>query len=303
MTGTDLTRRGLLLAGAGVLLAGCTSQRKTSGAGRASPTPSESASASATPSATRSATQSASPRSPLPGFAAWQPNPADVDPRCKLTAVRAIERRLSGAGRSVLVLDAQYGGLLTAAASVLVMTRTWRRHAGRIEHGGATYDVRLTRGSSGWRVTAVHPSQPGPPSHRVTADEKAVLRSDRIVLPPAAEADVRSGHVHESVLAAMLRLSERYHCGVSVVRSGHPTYVFGTDRLSDHPRGRAFDTYRIDDRLVVDRHTPERLVVGYMEAAARAGSYNVGGPYLLGSAPQWFSDRTHHDHVHAGFTS
>ena len=40
-----------------------------------------------------------------------------------------------------------------------------------------------------------------------------------------------------------------------------------------------------------------------MEAAAAAGSYNVGGPYLLGAPPQFFSDATHHDHVHAGFTS
>jgi hypothetical protein len=231
------------------------------------------------------------------------PNPEDFDPRCKLAAVRTIERRLTGPDRSVLVLDAQYGGLLTTAASVLVVTRTWRRRGDRVEHGGATYDVRLSRGSSGWRVIAVHPSHPGPPSHRLTGDETAVLHSDRIVLPPAAEADVRSGQVHESVLAAMLRLAERYHVGVSVVRSGHPTYVFGTDRLSDHPRGRAFDTYRIDERLVVDRRTPRRLVAGYMEAAARTGSYNVDGPYLLGSAPQWFSDRTHHDHVHAGFTS
>ena len=39
-----------------------------------------------------------------------------------------------------------------------------------------------------------------------------------------------------------------------------------------------------------------------MHAVAAAGSYNVGGPYLLGAAPQWFSDDTHHDHVHAGFT-
>jgi hypothetical protein len=249
------------------------------------------------------ATPSATARSPLPDVAAWQPDPDDLEPRCKLTAVRAIEKRLTGAGRSVLVLEAQYGGLLTGAASVLVVTRTWRRRGGRVEHGGATYDVRLSRGPSGWRVTAVHPSHPGPPSRRPTADERAVLRSDRIVLPPAGEADVRSGQVHESVLAAMLKLAERYDVGVSVVRSGHPTYVFGTDRLSDHPQGRAFDTYRIDERLVVDRRTPERLVVGYMEAVARAGSYNVGGPYLLGPAPQWFSDRTHHDHVHAGFST
>jgi hypothetical protein len=40
-----------------------------------------------------------------------------------------------------------------------------------------------------------------------------------------------------------------------------------------------------------------------MEALAAAGSYNVGGPVLPGAPPQYFSDRTHHDHVHAGFTA
>ena len=44
------------------------------------------------------------------------------------------------------------------------------------------------------------------------------------------------------------------------------------------------------------------MVVAYMRAAAAAGSYNVGGPYqLLGPGNQFFSDPTHHDHVHAGF--
>jgi hypothetical protein len=124
-----------------------------------------------------------------------------------------------------------------------------------------------------------------------------------IDLPPAARADVRSGQVHGSVLAAMLRLAATYRIGVSVVRSGHPVHVFGTDRLSDHPRGRAFDTWQINGRAVVDPRTSRRLVAGYMEASAAAGSYNVGGPSLLGSAPQFFSDSTHHDHVHAGFLS
>ncbi|MGI9157649.1 MAG: hypothetical protein ACR2FG_13625 [Marmoricola sp.] len=108
--------------------------------------------------------------------------------------------------------------------------------------------------------------------------------------------------MHESVLRAMLTLSADHRIGVSVVRFGHPTYVFGTDRLSDHPQGRAFDTFRIDGRLVVDPQTPKRLVTGYMQAAQRAGADNVGGPYPLGGpGNQFFSDATHHDHVHAGF--
>jgi hypothetical protein len=214
--------------------------------------------------------------------------------------VRAIEKRGNGPRSALEVVFAQYGGLLESSASVLVVCRTWRRSGSGVVPGGRTFDVRLSRGVSGWRVTEAHPSTPGAP-RRLTGDERAVLTSDRIELPPAAAADIRSGRVHESVLAALRQLSERYRIGVSVVRSGHPLHVFGTDRLSDHPQGRAFDTFRVDGRLVVDPRTPRRLVTGYMEAAAGAGSYNVGGPYLLGSAPQWFSDRTHHDHVHAGF--
>ncbi|MFD0331129.1 hypothetical protein ACFQZC_30645 [Streptacidiphilus monticola] len=90
-----------------------------------------------------------------------------------------------------------------------------------------------------------------------------------------------------------------------MVRSGHPIDVFGTNRPSDHPRGRAFDVWRIDGHAVVDPATPHSLVDGFMRAAAAAGSYNVGGPRLLsgGAGNQFFSDDTHHDHVHVGFTS
>ena len=67
-------------------------------------------------------------------------------------------------------------------------------------------------------------------------------------------------------------------------------------------RGRAFDTWRIDGHAVVDPATSKRLITGYMHAVAEADSYNVGGPYLLaGAGNQYFSDATHHDHVHAGF--
>jgi hypothetical protein len=154
-----------------------------------------------------------------------------------------------------------------------------------------------------WLVTAIHPSHPGAPSPTNSAAARHVLGSSPITLPPAGRADVESGQVHDSVLEAMLAVSRRWPIDVSVVRSGHPIHVFGTDRLSDHPQGRAFDTWRIDGREVVRPDTPRSLITDYMEALASAGSYNVGGPVLLGTAPQFFSDATHHDHVHAGFSS
>ncbi len=236
----------------------------------------------------------------LPAVRRWRPSSGELEPACKLAAVRLLERRGTTDTQALEVLDAQYGGLLATSASVLVPCSTWRLVEGRVVAGGRTYDVRLTRVSADrWQVGEVHPSTPGPPAPRLTRTARRVLAEDRIDLPPAARADVASGQVHDSVLTALLALARTYRIGVSVVRSGHPTYVFGTDRLSDHPRGRAVDTWRIDGRPVVD--APERLVSGYMRAAAEVGAYNVGGPYLLGSAPQYFSDATHHDHVHAGF--
>ena len=76
-------------------------------------------------------------------------------------------------------------------------------------------------------------------------------------------------------------MSRDYRIDVSVIRSGHPVFVFGTSRRSDHPKGRAFDTWRINGHPVVDPRTSRTLVVEYMHAAASAGSYNVGGPYAL----------------------
>jgi hypothetical protein len=239
----------------------------------------------------------------LPSTTGWRPGPGELEPAAKAAAVRHVERLGDGANHRVQVIDAQYGGLLTSTASVLVVTRSFTLRAGHVVTGGHTFDVRLALLGGRWRVTAVHPSHPGRATAHPTVAARRVLASPRITLPPAAHADVASGLVHDSVLEAMLTVSRRWPIGVSVVRSGHPIFVFGTNRRSDHPLGRAFDTWRIADHAVVRPTTPRSLITAYMEALAAAGSHNVGGPVLLGAAPQYFSDRTHHDHVHAGFTA
>ena len=290
------SRRGVLLTSVAALVGGCTGHASSP----AAPTngPKSGSSSSPPPGPTHSARPAA-----LPSVTPWTPGAGELEPTCKLAAVRHVEQAGNGADSALQVVDAQYGGLLTDAASVLVVTRAWRRRGSQITPGGRTYDVRLSRAGTAWRVTAVHPSHPGPAARRPSPAARRVLASDRIVLPPAAVDDVASGQVHDSVLGALLTVSRTHRPSVSVIRSGHPLYVFGTDRLSDHPQGRAFDTWEIDGRAVVDPRTPRSLVEDYMHAVAATGSYNVGGPYLLGAAPQWFSDDTHHDHVHAGFAT
>ena len=218
----------------------------------------------------------------------------------KVAAVQAVLKLLRRPNTVIEVLDAQYGGLLANTASVLVPCRQYSVVNGKAVTGGTTVDVRLSRSGSSWRVTALNPARPGRAAPTLSAAARRVLANDRIILPPASAADIRSGAVHNTVLTAMLTLAETYRIGVSVIRSGHPLNVFGTDRPSDHPRGRAFDTWQINGRAVVDPTTPRTLITSYMRATAATNSYNVGGPIQL-SGSTYFSDQTHHDHIHAGY--
>jgi len=330
----EFGRRELMMLGVGLVLgaAACTPPpQRPNTSEPVTSAPIEAPQPSRSPSVTRSPVRVA-----LPKIRPWRPNVGDIEPEAKANAVGLIEAigswplgraglaaaesrvaalgeagslvrqapsLLHAASRAVIeVIDAQYGGLLADTASVLVAFRQWWANDRVVAAGGTTVDVRLRWLGGQWRVTALHPAQPGHAAARLSAVGRQVLSSDRIELPPASVADVRSGQIHDSVLNALLALAKDYSIGVSVIRSGHPKYVFGTDRLSDHPRGRAFDTWRINGHAVVDPATPKKLITGYMEAAATAGSYNVGGPYQLASSGnQFFSDATHHDHVHTGF--
>lgn len=272
----SLSRRGVLLAAGSSVLAGCTGE----GGPGSTASPGGSASSDA-PHGSPSSAESSPGGPTLPNVERWQPSPGDLEPECKLAAVRHLEELGNGPRIATEAIMAQYGGLLDDTASVLVPCRSWRLLRRRVAEGGRTYDVRLTRVSaSRWRITEVRPSRPGPPLAKPSTLAQEVVTHHRIDLPPAARADVLSGQIHDAVLATMLALAKPYRIGVSVLRSGHPTYVFGTDRPSDHPQGLAFDTWRINDRAVVDPDTPERLVTAFMRAAAEAGSDNVGGPYL-----------------------
>ena len=103
------------------------------------------------------------------------------------------------------------------------------------------------------------------------------------------------------MLALLLSMSQGHVVDVSVLRSGHPLLVFGTSRPSDHPRGRAVDVWALDGRALV-LPSNHALAAEAMRYAVAHGAYNVGGPVRL-AGRQYFSDRTHQDHVHLGFVT
>ena len=273
----------------------------------------------------------------MPGPTPWVAGAGEVHPAVKLRALRALETigTWSGAGGGSMaaasvklralgvdpalavqaqpllgadpaavtrVVDAQYGGILASSSSVLAVLDQWRVDAnGHVHAGGTTVDVRLVAASPRWRITELRPASPGPAASSLPASARAVLASTRVRLPYAARADIASGQVHPSVLGALLALAEHYVVDVSIIRSGHPIYVFGTSRRSDHPRGRAVDVWALDGRRIVDPAN-RTFVERAMRVAASAGPYQVGGPVDLdGGGPQYFSDQTHQDHLHLGF--
>jgi hypothetical protein len=79
-----------------------------------------------------------------------------------------------------------------------------------------------------------------------------VLAHPRIELPDSAVWDIHRGRISDTLLAVMARAADEVDYGVVVLDTGHPWEIFGTDRQSDHTRGRAVDIYRVGDRNVVD---------------------------------------------------
>jgi hypothetical protein len=318
---TLLTRRQLLagvLGGAAVTAAGCSS---SPGSSSASGIPSVSASAVVTTGVTTHP---------------WVPGSAEYQPAVKLAAVRLVEaiaawpaghgglaatrQRVAALGlnpvladqsgplvsnhdvSSAQVVDAQYAGILPGAANVMVVVRWWRRTGtAAVQAGGTTLQVLMTEARPRWRITQLIPAAPGAAAADPPALARQVLADPRIRLPYAAHADVATGTVATPVLQALVALASTHTLDISVVRSGHPVHVFGTGRVSDHPRGRAVDIWAVDDRPIVDLAN-RGLTEQIMRRGSALGAWQVGGPVDLdGAGLRYFSDHTHHDHVHLGF--
>ncbi|MEI6624287.1 MAG: hypothetical protein WCP28_20545, partial [Actinomycetes bacterium] len=267
----------LVAAALAVSVGGC-----AVGATRTTQTPAPTQTEVSTPSGASTAP------STLPTIQPWQPASNDVQPEVKLRAARLIEAigtwsrgqqgvatarlRVVGLGddpelvsatnplltpatAAVTRVDfAQYGGILSDSASVLLVTEQWLVDKdGAITHTGTTFDVRLTAASPHWTITAVNPAVLRPPAATLTPQARAALANPRLTLPFAAQADIRSGTISATVLRTLNNLSKTHAITISILASGHPLDVFGTTRPSDHPIGHAVDISAIDGRPVSDR--------------------------------------------------
>ncbi|MBS44136.1 MAG: hypothetical protein CMH83_13420 [Nocardioides sp.] len=291
------TRRGLLLAGGSGVVAGCGT---TDGAAPGTRDATATAAASAIGPAIGPATPT-EPTAALPDPEPWQPVGDEVEPDAKLAAARAVEELGAGGGRVTRVVYPQYGGLLDSSACVMVVAVESRRSGDRVRRRRLVADVRLRRRSGRWRVVSVDRA-PTARAAQVRGPAAQVVGRPRIDLSGAALADLRDGRVDPLVVDVLDRLAEEVRLSVSVLASGHPRMVFGTDSVSNHTRGRAVDVWALDGTPVAELPLDSPLLLRVLTRAAELGSDEVGGPVVPPvTSGVHFANPLHRDHVHVGF--
>ena len=207
-----------------------------------------------------------------------------------------------GAWSQGRVIYPQLGGLGDTRASVMVVTQQMVGTDAGVRVFIRTLDVRLALEGGQWRFDSVQ-SDGGTqvlPSGPVSPEALSVLNDPRIEMPDSARWDILSGAIAPNLLRIMARLAERTPYGVTTLSQGHPYEVFGTDKQSDHTRGRAVDIYRLGDTLVIDDRAEGSMTYKTVQwLYDQPEIRQIGSPWALdGYGGKSFSDRLHQDHLH-----
>jgi hypothetical protein len=200
------------------------------------------------------------------------------------------------------VVYPQLGGLRNDRASVMVVTRQTVGSGSEAAFSVVrTLDIRLVRGESGWEFDSLSSAGGELDSLDDLSAAHAVASDPRIVMPDSARLDILAGRISPILLEMMVDLADQTSYEVVVLATGHPHYVFETDRVSHHTVGQAVDINRIGDRLVIDdRHSDSatQAIIGWLLVhpdVVQVGSpWDIDGP----ASSRSFTDAVHQDHIH-----
>jgi hypothetical protein len=215
------------------------------------------------------------------------------------SVVELVQEATSSRGR---VIYPQLVGLTASRAAVTVLVEQSLDPADAPPTSRTrSLDVRLRREAGEWRPEALL-SHGGPLTGRPPAlpgDAAAVLDHPRIHLPDSARGDIHRGAVDVELLRLLAGLAESYELHVLTFVSGRPRFVFGTDRLSNHARGRAVDIYAVDEVPVVEQREPGSAAHRLARDLFTSGLPELGAPWAFdGFGGRSFTDVVHQDHLH-----
>jgi hypothetical protein len=195
----------------------------------------------------------------------------------------------------------QLGGLTEERASVMVVTRQTVGTGADPEYTVVrTLDIRLIMGEAGWEFERLASAGGAFENLEDLELAHAVAADARIDMPDSARLDILSGEISPILLEVMLDIADITPYGITVMATGHPYHVFGTDRVSHHTVGRAVDIHRVGSRQVIDDReigsTTAHLVQWLWE---NPDVIQVGSPWDIDGGPRRsFTDTVHQDHIH-----
>ena len=200
------------------------------------------------------------------------------------------------------VLYPQLSGYNTASMGAMVVVRqTIEDESAERNNSVRVLDVRLQLDGTGWKPEQLASTggTPAKLSPALPRSAKVVLSNRRIVLSDSARWDIKRGLVDTGLLEAMAKAAETTTYNVAVLITGHPDYVWNTDRPSAHSAGLAADIYKVDGTHVVDQREVESPAFDLAYEFVASSAQQVGRPWVLGAGGyQSFTDTVHQDHIH-----
>lgn len=228
---------------------------------------------------------------------------SSADRRRALTEAAA-PLRVDGASSRGEVVYPQLGGRTGDQVSVMVVTRQTLTGPQGTQAVARTLDVRLRIAEGDQWVFDELASAGGAPIARprdLSPVAVAVVDDPRIELPDSATWDIYAGNVAQPLLELMLEIAEETPYGVVVLSTGHPLNVFGTERVSNHTKGRAVDIYRVGERPVIDQRAEGSRAHDLARMLFELGVPELGSPWAFdGYGGRSFTDVVHQDHLHVG---
>jgi hypothetical protein len=148
------------------------------------------------------------------------------------------------------------------------------------------------------------PSAPAPTplDTALAATPRSLLADDSIAFAPVAAADVANGVADSRLVQLLAWIAERHQIVVAVIKTGHPRYVTGTHKISNHWYGRAASITEVDGQAVGPRSNAAAALWDELQTAPKAlRPDEVGAPWSVPGRPRWFSGPGEQAEIHVGF--
>jgi hypothetical protein len=130
--------------------------------------------------------------------------------------------------------------------------------------------------------------------------DAAVLRNSHLTLDANGKQDFAKGRMDPRLGTILLRLAENHRITLSATTSDHPQNTAGGSP-SNHWYGRAVDIATVDGEIVRPNSAAgRRLATELTRIDPSIRPDEIGSPWAI-TAPGFFTDGDHQDHIHVAF--